>query len=287
MRMTATLETVTDFPVPARKIIRFSWQTGPWFDVFQRQVLLIQDDLARARAGDRLVAYLSCPVSPRGGGHPGTNVAVAGHTARRLAADLGERFHVLNPAAYQLESAEGRTTLARHAADLGLDLAELLAATSPKGGDYMRMWTRVLVEDDGEQLGARFDAMHLLGPSDVRDFFLRGAPGPLIGAIEEYFARRYALDPDFRADFEAVPPTDPQWEARRTAFVRYYAIRAGAAYSLGSHDEWNIAVRLNAARRASTVLGPGAGQQIALVFDGRQVPPGSAETETSPGYEVV
>ncbi|WP_412543711.1 hypothetical protein R8Z50_14845 [Longispora sp. K20-0274] len=281
--MTATLETIIGYPVPARPIIRFSWQTGPWFEVFERQVLLIQDDLARALAGDRLVAYLSCPVSSRGGGHSGTNVAIAAHTARRLTTALGDRFFVLNPASYQLESAEGRTTLARHAADLGLDLAELLAAAPPTGGDYMRMWTRVLVEDGDQQLGGRFDAVRLLGPSDVRDFFLAGGTGPLIPAIEEYFARRYAVDPDFRAAFDTAPPTDPRWEAKRTAFVRYYAVRAGAAYSLGSHDEWNIAVRLNAARVAAA----GLGQQLALVFDGRQVPPGDAERETSPGYEVL
>ena len=31
----------------------------------------------------------------------------------------------------------------------------------------MRMWTRVLAEDDDKQLGSRFSAFYFLAPSDV------------------------------------------------------------------------------------------------------------------------
>ncbi|GIG56740.1 hypothetical protein Lfu02_11120 [Longispora fulva] len=41
----STADTVTGYPVPSRKISRFAWQTGPWFEVFERQVLLIQEPL--------------------------------------------------------------------------------------------------------------------------------------------------------------------------------------------------------------------------------------------------
>jgi hypothetical protein len=74
------------------------------------------------------------------------------------------------------------------------------------------------------------------------------------------------------------------WEARRKEFIRFYTVRAGAAYSLGSHDEWNILVRLNRARAADPEYGPG--EQIAAFFAGRPQPLAEAETEVSPGYET-
>jgi hypothetical protein len=67
-------------------------------------------------------------------------------------------------------------------------------------------------------------------------------------------------------------------EDTRRAFIRYYAMRASAAYSAGAHDEWNIFVRINRKRAL--------GDQIAMYFDGRQISPAEMETEISPGYEV-
>jgi hypothetical protein len=85
-------EPVTGFP------IKYRWHTGPWQAIFQAQIELIQSDIARAKAEDRLVVYLSCPISSRGGGYSGTNVDVARHVERRLLERWGEAFWILNPA---------------------------------------------------------------------------------------------------------------------------------------------------------------------------------------------
>ncbi|MDX2880176.1 hypothetical protein PV366_42355, partial [Streptomyces ipomoeae] len=311
--------TATGHPVPGRPIIRFTWHTGDWFDVFEKHVALIQSDIARAQAEDRIVVYLSCPISSRGGGHFRTNTEIAHFVARRLAAEWGERFFVVNPAAYQLESKEGTGLVTRHIAELAretgrpLTLAGLMAAARPTGGDYMRMWTRVLAEDDyltdppgppprqKLQLGGLFDAFYFLGPDDVHGFFRAdsGGSGSLVAGVEAYFARKYAIDPDFWTDFGTVVGpdgsrrsldlTDPEdalvWEARRKEFVRFYTVRAGGSYSLGCHDEWNIFVRLNRERARHPAYGPG--ELIAAYYGGRARSMAETETETSPGYEVT
>jgi hypothetical protein len=320
-----TTATETGYPVPAWPFIRFTWHTGDWFEVFQKHAALIQSDIARAQAEDRVVVYLSCPISSRGGGHSRTNTEVANFTARRLANQWGERFFIVNPAAYQLESKEGTGLITRHIAELAREtgrpvtLEKLMASARPGGGDYMRMWTRVLAEDGyltdppgharrGRMLGGLFDAFYFLGPDDVHAFFGPNSPsspegphgaGSLVARVEEYFARKQAVDPDFWSDFGTVPLPDGTtrpldltdredvrlWEARRKEFVRFYTVRAGAAYSLGSHDEWNIFVRLNRSRTADPEYGPG--EQIAGYFAGRPRSLAEAELETSPGYETT
>ena len=42
-----------------------------------------------------------------------------------------------------------------------------------------------------------------------------------------------------------------EWKRRRNAFFRYYTVRAGVNFSLGSHDEWNIWQELNERRRST------------------------------------
>ncbi|GAA0400154.1 hypothetical protein [Streptomyces luteireticuli] len=314
-----TAATETGYPVPDRPVIRFTWHTGDWFEIFQKHTALIQSDIARARAEDRMVVYLSCPVSSRGGSHARTNTEVANFVTRRLADRWGERFFVLNPAAYQLESREGTGLIMRHIAELAretgrdITLETLKAEAEPGGGDYMRMWTRVITEDGyledgypgdppdrtrrGRQLAGLFDAVYFLGPDDVHAFFDPGGTGSLVREVEEYFARKSAVDPEFCADFGTVPSggtprllclTDPAdaavWEERRKEFVRYYTVRAGAAYSRGSHDEWNIFVRLNRLRTADPCYGPG--EQVAFYFAGRARGMAEAELAVSPGYEV-
>jgi len=64
----------------------------------------------------------------------------------------------------------------------------------------------------------------------------------------------------------------------RREFVRYYALRASAAYCSGARDEWNIFVRINRKRAL--------GEQIAMFFDGRPASPAEMETEIAPGYEM-
>ena len=230
--------------------------------------------------------------------------------------EWGHRFWILNPAMYQLESKEGTGLIRRHAERLWGDEAEgrLAALPRARGGDYMRMWTRVLVEDnidDGMHLGRSFDAYYFLGRTDVQHFFSLGGATTSTAGIEEYFARKYAMDPDFR-DTYSVPgiewdPTwerDPQmaiyemneqrelrdgWEQTRKWFFRFYSIRASANFSLGCHDEWNIFRLLNEARlkhksEIREQLGD-VGDLLAGYFDGRQIDPGATVTAIAYGYE--
>lgn len=241
----------------------------------------------------------------------------------------GTNFFILNPCQFQMESKEGTGLIRMHAERLkeredlkkGLDqLQQELKDNNDRlrGGDYMRMWTKVLVEDDyltdedrrGLNLGGVFDAFYFLGPSDVREFFTKGGAVTATAGVEEYFARKYAMDPDFRAHF--APRGNPEdwkenqgeedlgqeegernekereckqkeWERLRKGFFRFYTQRASANFSKGCHDEWNIWVRLNQKRLAHETYGFGG--QIAGFFDGRQVDPASSERKVSRGYE--
>jgi hypothetical protein len=68
----------------------------------------------------------------------------------------------------------------------------------------------------------------------------------------------------------------------------YYAVRASAYFSKGSHDEWNIWRELNALRIAGADKdGFGMGSQIAGYFEGLQIDPGAAESAISAGYAVT
>jgi len=90
------------------------------------------------------------------------------------------------------------------------------------------------------------------------------------GCLSRCLDVRAAADADLRKVAD-----DP--EARR-AFLRYYAMRASAAYSSGAHDEWSIFVPINRKRAL--------GDQAAVFFDGRAVSPAEMETEISSGYEL-
>jgi hypothetical protein len=285
----------------------FTWRTGAWERLFDRQIEAVKDDLARAHAEDRAVVYLSCPVSSRGGGWSRTNAEIAHFTARRLTQRWGERLFVLNPAEYQMESRAGTGRILQHVQrewpheDPDVILQQLLGQYRPGGGDYMRMWVKVLVEDDRyrdgpgaekpkqrQSCGGMFDAFYFLGPTDVWSFFAADRDASITELVESYFARKYATDIEFRREFDtrsaSQDGSDRVWEQPRKEFFRYYALRASAAYSLGSHDEWNTLVRLNATRRQSPAYGPG--EEIACYFDGRQVSPAADGYLVAPGYEV-
>jgi hypothetical protein len=281
------LPTKTGQPVPGFPL-SFTWLTGDWEKIFDEQISLIKEDVARARAEDRLVAYLSCPISSRGGGWSGTNVDIARHVERALLERWGEAFWVLNPAQYQLESKAGTGLINRHADGLKINLAKLLSKSAPGGGEYMRMWTKVLVEDGTDNLGGNFDAFYFLGPRDVFSFFTQNESLTLTNGIETYFARKFATDASFRDQFSIQPRK--AWIKQRTEFLRFYSLRASANFSLGSHDEWAIFRLINAGRRkrsaTSTMLGGDVGDQVAAFFDGNQVDPSSSEASLSPGYAV-
>ena len=289
----------TGFPVPGFPM-RFRWQSGVWFELFEKQIELLERDVARARAEDRVMVFLSAPLSGRGGGHFATNVEIADHTARRLMGEWGHRFWVLNPGRYQMESKEGTGLMVLHAAELSrergeeVDIDRLFAESPPTGGDYMRMWTRVLVEDGADDDGGRWDVFYFLAPSDVHAFFTESGARSWTAGVEDYFARKHAMDPAFREAFTPPfrddgawlegPAEEVEWARRREAFFRYYTVRAGVNFSLGSHDEWNIWRLLNDRRRER--LSRGIAHQIAGYFEGRQVDPAGFVGPTAPGYAL-
>jgi hypothetical protein len=264
---------IDDFP------ILFAYQDR-WVEVFDHLTERVRNDIARARAAGKFVIYLSCPVSKRGGGDETTNVEVARFVTGRIYDRFGDRFWVLNPSLYQHQSGEGDKLLAYQATKATRAVPDL-NTEKPKGEDYMRMWTRVLVGDkppppkEGEpsrprRYGGDVDAFYFVGPSDVHAFFLEGQQVTLSTAIENYFARKCATDIDFRNRFESKD----DWKTLRDGFVRFYALRASAAFSKGSHDEWNILVKLNELR---LVANDGdVGELIAGYFDGAQVELASA-----------
>lgn len=279
------------FPVSGFPM-RFEWQTDLWEALFDEQTKLIQNDLLRARAENQTVVYLSCPISSRGGGDHGTNVDIAMHTANRLSLEWGPGFFILNPASYQMESRGGTGLMRRHARNIGR-LDELDGASPPRGGDYMRMWTRVLVLDDylddylprartNLNLGGAFDTYYFLSPSDVRHYFTRGGAETVTAGVEEYFARKFATDFEFRSRYESTDPVE--FSRARSAFFRFYGARASATFSKGCHDEWNILVRLNELRLAHSAYG--LGEQIGAYFERRQVGMSTPEFEVARGYEV-
>lgn len=296
----------TGRPVP-NLAIEFQWHEGVWKELFDKHVHFIQQDILRALADSKLAVYLSCPISSRAGSYFVTNVEIANFTAQRLVSEWGPRFWFLNPAQYQMESKQGLGLIRMHAYELGLekgttiDVDELMKTEPTVGGDYMRMWTRVLAEDGAINLGDRFAGFYFLSPSDVKAFFVRTGAKDITAGVESYFASKFTADPTFH-DFFSLPlkdeldhvSTEPlavqakRLEERKHEFFRFYAIRASAYFSKGSHDEWNIWQILNGMRTRGDEAGHyGMGSQIAGYFEGREISPGAAETPISPGYAVT
>lgn len=303
MAQSATLPpTETGEPVPGFPL-KFTWRTDDWMRIFDEQIALLKADVARARADGRLVLYLSCPISSRGGGWSGTNVDIARSLERAILKRWGEGFWVLNPAQYQLESKAGTGLIVGHAKRLNIDLDKLLTSGMPSGGDYLRMWTKVLVEDDVDNLGRNFDAFYFLGPSDVFSFFTESGSQSMTAGIQAYFARRFVSEASFRDSFsipgidwgKPKPASEPDperdaWGQQRANFLRFYGLRASANFSLGSHDEWAILRLVNEGRRkksaTATMLDGDVGQQMAAFFDGKQVSLSATEVPISKGYAV-
>jgi hypothetical protein len=297
---------VSSFPM------KYSWQEGDWEKLFDEQIKLIKEDIYRAKVQGRLVIYLSCPISSRGGGYSGTNVEITEFTRMRLLKEWGTGFWILNPASYQMESKAGTGLMHRHALNIwGAEgekrLNDLVKMSPAADGDYMRMWTKVLVEDNEAEprtnLGYNFDGYYFLAPTDVRTYFLNSDDGDITSSINNYFARKYASDADFR-DYYTVngiqwgsytkenPRPDSEnkliqeWEKKRKDFFRFYSLKAGMNYSLGGHDEWNIWVLLNELRIQKLERRAAVGELIPGFFDGKQITPGDFTVKTITGYET-
>jgi hypothetical protein len=90
----------------------------------------------------------------------------------------------------------------------------------------------------------------------------------------------------------ATKAPDPRiaWSERRREFLRFYALRASANFSLGRHGEWAILRLINQGRRKLSarpgLLDSDVGEQPAAFFDGNQVDPASSEARLSRGYAL-
>jgi hypothetical protein len=207
----------------------------------------IRKDLRSQRAQGKLIAYISTPISPRGGGHEPTNLAIAASVKARLEAHYGSKLWALDPGQYQIAKIEG---------------------PQPQGGDFMFMWTQVLAGEDGS--GSDFDMVYFVGPSDVAAYFGAGDRDTL-SAIDRYIEAKATESEAFKKEVASDAK-------RREAFLRFYGLRASVNYSKGAHDEWNIFVKINDRR--------GVGEQIPMYYDGRALSPAEMEMEVAPGYEV-
>jgi cytochrome d ubiquinol oxidase subunit I len=203
---------------------------------------------ADERASGKAIGYLSIPLSTVGGSYFGVNQTVAQQAKERIEKRFGAgSVWILNP------GAEGNLP------------------GGASGADYMYMWTQILEGRNG--LGEDFDFFYFTGPSDFAPVFSLTGEGD-IEKINAYFDRRLASDADFK---KAVD----QGKLTKSSFRNYYALHASVAFSLGSHDEWNISHLINDRRRGANDFG--IANQIPILFDGHAVPPGSFEGAIASG----
>jgi hypothetical protein len=192
----------------------------------------------------KAIGYISIPISTIEGGYFGVNIDTANDVGARLEARMGkDLMWTLNPGA-----------------------KEWSLPGSPTGADYMFMWATVLEGTDG--VGSDFDFVYFVGPSDFAALLKLDGTADM-QKLEAYYDRRAATDP-------AIAKVD------KRAFRNFYALRASVAFSLGSHDEWNIAKAINDRRRAKD-QSKGIPGQLGILFDGHAVPPANFEGGVQPG----
>lgn len=211
--------------------------------VIDQQVTAIRDTLAKQKAQGKAIGYMSIPISTIAGSYYGVNVKVGAEVKERVESHFGPNdAWILNPGAVQAGLPPGAS-----------------------GADYMLMWTKVLEGKAG--LGEDFDFVYFVGPSEfARHFLLDGRAD--MERLDAYYDGAVKTDPDLA-------------KIDKKSFREYYALRASVAFSLGSHDEWNIVRAINEARRASKDYG--IARQLGVFYDGRPVAPGLFETPIAPG----
>ena len=203
--------------------------------------------LAEQRKMGKAVGYLSVPLTSAGGGNFDINKEVAENAKQAIEKRFGSDYlYVLNPGTLDADLPKGT------------------------GSDYMLMWTTLLEGQDG--LGD-FDFVYFAGPQDFARYF--GFDGNNdMAKLEQYFDNRVKTNPGFAKAVEGG--------LTKSAFRRYYALRASSTVSRGAHDEWNIFKTINERRRADSKIGTTG--QIPVLFDGRGVNPTDAEAPVSEGY---
>jgi hypothetical protein len=223
--------------------------TTAYRDAIATNVARVRQHIADQRAAGKMIGYLSVPLSTIGGGYFAVNQEVAQQTKDQIERRFGSgSVWILNP------GAEG---------DLPADAS---------GADYMYMWSQVLEGRGG--FGEDFDFFYFTGSGDFARFFAFNGTGDA-EKIDVYFDQRLATDTNLMNAVAAG-------KVSKAGFRRYYSLDASIAFSLGSHDEWNISHMLNERRRASDQFG--VANQIAILFDGHGVTPGAFEGAAAGGY---
>jgi hypothetical protein len=222
--------------------------------VIDAQVEKLRALIAAERAKGKAVGYLSIPLSTAGGGYFNLNREVAERTKQRVEARLGaSSAWLLNPAMKEA------------------DIPNVGSARAG-GAEYMVMWTRVLEGAGG--LGEDFDFIYFTGPGDFAATLGLTGTGDL-DRLGAYFEDRLKTDADLKRAVD---------QGRLTAqtFRNYYGLRASTNFSLGAHDEWNIAGRINAKRRSDPKFG--VTNQLPTLYDGRAVSSAEADNPVATGY---
>lgn len=212
--------------------------------IIDRHIADLRSTIHAQRDLGKAIGYISVPISTVEGSYAGADIDTAGDVSARLGARLGRDF------AWTLNPGAGTWKLPGNAT----------------GTDYMFSWTTVFEGADGT--GADFDVVYFVGSSDFAALLkLEGTAD--MQKLEAHYDKRVADDPGLA-------------KIDKRAFRNYYALRASVAFSLGAHDEWNIAKAINDRRRARdpSIGIPG---QLPILFDGHAVPPGTFESTVQAG----
>jgi len=301
-----------DFRPPVDGLsIRYDW-LRKYVPIFDYQVRKIRRDIARERNNGNKVVYLSCPISSHAGGYSRTNVEINRYTADRIREKWGSKVWVLNPSEYQMQSYRGAERLSISASLASRELSEneqqILSDLlpdfqdkfKPTGGDYMRMWTKILAESftDPEEIngslqpyGAMIDIYYFLGKTDVDDFFSYQSGGSNLATnVELYLSKEIQSNSHYQNRFDS----GDEAEQYKAAYRDFYTHKASAIYSRGCHDEWNIWVELNRLRLNEidalerdyhpAVQKYGVGSQIPGHWNQQLISPSAGEQIISRGY---
>jgi len=209
----------------------------------QDRVAAIRARLATERGAGKATGYISIPISTLEGSYFKVNLEVAADVKKRVEAKFGSAsVWILNPG-------DKDWSLPDHAS----------------GADYMLMWTRVLEGVTGD--APDFDFVYFTGPNDFK-LALNLSDTDVMGQLDAEYDKRAATDPGIMA-------------VDKRLFRNYYALRASVAFSLGSHDEWNIVRTINERRRREDAHG--IARQLAAWFDGQPITPSQFESGAAPG----
>jgi hypothetical protein len=212
----------------------------------EANVDMARSDIAKQRPLNKAIGYISIPISTVEGSYIKLNAKIAAEVKETVETRYGKNFIWL------LNTADKRYELPKGAS----------------GADYMLMWTRILEGADGS--GPDFDFIYFVGPADFSKA-MNLTDTDIIGQLDRYYETQSASD-------AALAQVD------RKSFRNYYALRASVAYSVGSHDEWNIMRAINEKRRS---LDPrhGIAKQLGVFFNGAPIAPALFDAAAAAGNQ--